>query len=122
MKLAAYLLFLQAFFLIYYCAVERALIYFPFGLLNFVLAWAILKGEKRAVKIALVYKGLDLFFSILMLMSGVLSAGISALIDFVIIHDLIGSFGKKDETDDLLPMNPGGVETDETQVHHEGKT
>jgi len=106
MNPAVYLLFLQAFFLLYYYTSERSLIYLLFGVLNFVLAWAILKGEKRAVKITLVYKGLDLFFSILMLMSGVLSAGISALIDFVIIHDLIGSFGKKDKTDDSPPMKP----------------
>ena len=94
MKLAVYLLFLQAFFLLYYYVSENSLIYLAFGLLNFVLAWAILKGESRAVKITLVYKGLDLFFSILMLMSGVLSAGISGLIDFLIIHDLVGLFGK----------------------------
>ncbi|MBO8175567.1 MAG: hypothetical protein H0Z18_09945 [Thermococcus sp.] len=94
MKLAVYLLFLQAFFLFYFYVNERALIYLLFGVLNFVLAWAILKGEKRAVKITLVYKGLDLFFSILMLMSGILSAGVSGLIDFLIIHDLVGLFGK----------------------------
>ena len=94
MKLTVYLLFLQAFFLLYYYVSENSLIYLTFGLLNFVLAWAILKGESRAVKITLVYKGLDLFFSILMVMSGVLSAGISGLIDFLIIHDLVGLFGK----------------------------
>ncbi|WP_324736264.1 hypothetical protein VFC49_03970 [Thermococcus sp. SY098] len=94
MKLAVYLLFLQAFFLLYYYVSENSLIYLIFGLLNFVLAWAILRGESRAVKITLVYKGLDLFFSILMVMSGVLSAGISGLIDFLIIHDLVGLFGK----------------------------
>ncbi len=94
MKLTVYLLFLQAFFLLYYYVSENSLIYLTFGLLNFVLAWAIFKGESRAVKITLVYKGLDLFFSILMLMSGVLSAGISGLIDFLIIHDLVGLFGK----------------------------
>ncbi|AHF80607.1 hypothetical protein [Thermococcus paralvinellae] len=94
MKLAVYLLFLQAFFLLYYYVSERIVVYLLFGVLNFVLAWAILKGEKRAIKITLAYKGLDLFFSILMLMSGVLSAGISGLIDFLIIHDLVGLFGK----------------------------
>lgn len=94
MKLTVYLLFLQAFFLLYYYVSENSLIYLTFGLLNFVLAWAIFKGESRAVKITLAYKGLDLFFSILMLMSGVLSAGISGLIDFLIIHDLVGLFGK----------------------------
>ncbi|NJE08832.1 hypothetical protein E3E31_09915 [Thermococcus sp. M39] len=96
MKLAVYLLFLQAFFLFYYYASERALVYLLFGVLNVVLGWAILRGEKMAVKITLAYKGLDLFFSILMLMSGVLSAVVSGLIDFLIIHDLVGLFGKKE--------------------------
>jgi len=30
-------------------------------------------------------------------MSGVLSAGISGLIDFLIIHDLVGLFGSKED-------------------------
>lgn len=95
MKLAAYLLFLQAFFLLYYS--RESNIYLAFGVLNFLLAWGLIRGNKRVVKITLIYKGLDLFFSVLMLMAGSLSSGISALIDFVIIHDLVGLFGQKEE-------------------------
>lgn len=95
MKLAAYLLFLQALFLLYYS--KESNIYLAFGVLNFLLAWGLIRGNKGVMKITLIYKGLDLFFSVLMLMAGSLSSGISALIDFIIIHDLVGLFGQRED-------------------------
>ncbi|AIF69579.1 hypothetical protein PAP_05895 [Palaeococcus pacificus DY20341] len=105
MKLSIYLLFLQAFFLLYYfikASGVSAYTYLAFGVLNFVLAWGLIRGERRAVKATLIYKGIDLFFSILMLMAGSLGAGISALIDFVIIHDLVGLFGQGKEEGEVV--------------------
>ncbi|MCD6139791.1 MAG: hypothetical protein J7J05_02430 [Thermococcus sp.] len=100
MKLAAYLLFLQSLFLLYYSSgarnIERYML-LAFALLNFLLAWGIFRGQKRVVKIAVIYKGLDFFFAILMLMAGSLPQALNAGIDLVVLHDLIGLFGQKEK-------------------------
>ncbi|NJE25429.1 hypothetical protein E3E22_02080 [Thermococcus sp. MV5] len=100
MKLAVYLLFLQSLFLLYYSAeasgIEESML-LSFGLLNFLLAWGIIKGKTQAVKVTIVYKGIDLFFALLMLMAGSLSQALNAGIDLAILHDLIGLFGRKEE-------------------------
>lgn len=100
MRVAVYLLFLQSFFLLYYSAgtfgSERYMLLI-FGLLNFLLAWGIVKGERRAVKITIAYKGVDFFFAVLMLMAGAVFQSLNAAIDLAILHDLIGLFGKKEE-------------------------
>lgn len=100
MRLSVYLLFLQAFFLLYTfekSAGGLSYIYLGFGALNVLLGWGLLKGYKRAAKITLIYKGIDLFLAILMLIAGVLLQAINAGIDILIIHDLVGLFGKEDE-------------------------
>ncbi|MCD6189061.1 hypothetical protein NF865_01005 [Thermococcus aggregans] len=100
MKIAVYLLFLQSLFLLYYSAgafgSERYMLLI-FGLLNFLLAWGIVRGERRAIKITIAYKGVDFFFALLMLMAGNLFQSLNAAIDLAILHDLIGLFGKKEE-------------------------
>ncbi|HDD31044.1 MAG TPA: hypothetical protein ENF72_00245 [Thermococcus litoralis] len=100
MKIAVYLLFLQSLFLLYYSAGafggERYMLLI-FGLLNFLLAWGIVRGERRAIKITIAYKGADFFFALLMLMAGNLFQSLNAAIDLAILHDLIGLFGKKEE-------------------------
>jgi len=101
MKVAVYLLFLQSFFLLYYSASafgsERYMLLI-FGLLNFLLAWGIVRGESRAIKITIAYKGIDFFFALLMLMGGATFQSLNAAIDLAILHDLIGLFGKKEES------------------------
>jgi len=68
-----------------------------FSLLNIFLAWGIFRGQKRAFKIAVIYKGLDFFFAILMLMAGSLPQALNAGIDLLVLHDLIGLFGQKEK-------------------------
>lgn len=91
MRIAVYLLALQGFFSIYYFQKTSYYTYLVFGLLNFVLAIGLVKNSKRIAKAALLYKGLDLFLAILMLMTGVVLQGVNALLDIVIIHDMLGS-------------------------------
>jgi len=99
-KLSAYLLFLQAFFLLYgfeKSAGGLSYIYLSFGVLNVLLAGGLLRGYRSAAKITLIYKGIDLFLAILMLIAGALFHAINAGIDILIIHDLVGLFGKRGE-------------------------
>lgn len=91
MKIAVYIIALQGFFSIYYFQKASSYVYLAFGILNFLLAFGLLRGSRRAAKITLLYKGLDLFLAILMLMTGLLVQGINALLDIVIIHDILGS-------------------------------
>ncbi|WP_048151569.1 hypothetical protein [Palaeococcus ferrophilus] len=91
MRIAVYLLALQGFFSLYYFQKTFFYAYLVFGLLNLVLAVGLVRRSKRIAKAALLYKGLDLFLAILMLMTGVVLQGVNALLDIVIIHDILGS-------------------------------
>ncbi len=91
LRLSMYLLFLQGIFLLYFAYKSGYYtVYVIFAILNFTLVFGLGRKNKTAVKTALVYKGIDLFLSMLYLIAGDIFSGISAAIDLVIVHDIIG--------------------------------
>ncbi|MDV3103564.1 hypothetical protein [Thermococcus waiotapuensis] len=65
------------------------LIYGPFAALDLVLAYGVYVENRNAVKVSLVYLGLDLFLAIFYLIAGVIPKGVVALLDFLAIHDMV---------------------------------
>ncbi|WP_456396767.1 hypothetical protein [Thermococcus sp.] len=91
LRLSIYLLFLQGFFLLYFAYQSGYYaVYVLFALLNFLLASGLSRENRTAVKASLIYKGIDLFLSVLYLMAGDVLSGISAAVDLLIVHDIIG--------------------------------
>ncbi|WP_461863257.1 hypothetical protein [Thermococcus sp.] len=91
LRISTYLLFLQGFFLLYFAyQTGYYTVYVLFALLNFFLASGLTRENRSAVKATLIYKGIDLFLSVLYLMAGDILSGISAAVDLVIVHDIIG--------------------------------
>lgn len=91
LRLSIYLLFLQGFFLLYFAYQSGYYtVYVLFALLNFILASGLSRENRTAVKASLIYKGIDLFLSVLYLMAGDVLSGISAAVDLLIVHDIIG--------------------------------
>lgn len=72
-----------------YWAREFPLVYLPFTLLDFILAWGVYVKSRTAVKVTLVYLTIDLFLATFYLISGVLLKAPIALLDFLAIHDMV---------------------------------
>lgn len=72
-----------------YAAIKYPWVYLPFAVLDFALAYGTYAKKKAAVKVALVYLGIDLSLAIFYLMAGVLLKGVVAFLDFLAIHDMV---------------------------------
>ncbi|ASJ01715.1 hypothetical protein A3K92_05030 [Thermococcus gorgonarius] len=64
-------------------------IYGPFVVLDLILAYGVYVENRNAVKVALIYLGLDLFLAIFYLIAGVILKGVVAFLDFLAIHDMV---------------------------------
>jgi hypothetical protein len=64
-------------------------IYGTFALFDVLLALAIYRRNRTAVKVALVYLGLDFFMATFYLIAGALLKGIIAFLDFLALHDMV---------------------------------
>ncbi|WP_048146538.1 hypothetical protein [Pyrococcus abyssi] len=93
LRTATYLLFLNGFLLLAYG--KNAPVYLAFSVLSFILAFGVMKEVKFAIKVALVYSGVNFFFALLFLMAGNLSSSIDAAISLLIVHDILGYIQKK---------------------------
>ncbi|WP_297486763.1 hypothetical protein [Thermococcus sp.] len=89
LKLAAGVLLFQA-AVNSYQSMKSPWVYLPFVALDLILALGVWKENRPAIKVALVYLGIDLFLAIFYLMAGVYLQGITAILDFLGVHNLIG--------------------------------
>lgn len=69
---------------------EAPAIYGSFVLIDLALAYGLYVENRTAVKLALIYLGIDLFLAIAYLMAGVILKGVVAFLDFLAIHDIVG--------------------------------
>jgi hypothetical protein len=69
---------------------EAPAIYGSFVLFDLVLAYGLYVENRTAVKLTLIYLGIDLFLAIAYLIAGVLLKGVVAFLDFLAIHDIVG--------------------------------
>ncbi|AAL81960.1 hypothetical protein PFDSM3638_09235 [Pyrococcus furiosus DSM 3638] len=91
LKLATYLLILNSFLLLLY----SYSIYYAFAIFSFVLAIGVMKRIRLAIKLALIYAGIELFFSLLFLMAGNIASAVDATISLLILHDIISYVQEK---------------------------
>ncbi|MBP1910959.1 hypothetical protein [Thermococcus stetteri] len=82
-------------------------VYLAFSLFALALAYGTGKENRTAVKIALVFAGLEFLMALFYLMSGALLYAVDAAMSFFIIHDIMSYIGKvyreeKEETPEQL--------------------
>ncbi|NJE85771.1 hypothetical protein E3E23_08045 [Thermococcus sp. CX2] len=90
LTLATYLLFLNGFLLLYYAYSFGSVVYLAFGLLSMGLAYGLVRKNRTAIKIALIYAAIEFFFALLFLIAGNLLSAVDATISFLILHDILG--------------------------------
>jgi len=73
-----------------YQSIKAPWVYLPFVALDLILALGVWRENRPAIKVALVYLGIDLFLAIFYLMAGVYLQGVTAILDFLAVHNLIG--------------------------------
>jgi membrane-bound ClpP family serine protease len=88
--LATLLLSINGFLLLYYAYTWGSLIYLAFALFSLVLAYGVGQENSTAIKIALIYAGIEFFFALLFLIAGNVYSAVDAVISFFILHDILG--------------------------------
>lgn len=90
LALATLLLFVNGILLLYYAYAGGSGVYLAFGLLSVGLSYGVSKEHRKAIQLALIYAGANLFLSLLFLIAGNLYSAVDAGISFFIVHDIIG--------------------------------
>ncbi|ASJ03125.1 hypothetical protein A3L09_07595 [Thermococcus profundus] len=102
LKVTAAVLAIQG-LLALYTAQSYPRVYLPFAALDFLLAYLVYTKSNTAVKVALIYLGIDLFLAIFYLIAGVLLKGVVAFLDFLAIHDMVSyielTFGEEEASE-----------------------
>ncbi|AFK23287.1 hypothetical protein [Pyrococcus sp. ST04] len=93
LKLAGYLLALNAILLLIYS--KRSNLYLGFSVFSLLLAIGVMREVKIAIKVALIYAGIEFLFALLFLIVGNLLSAVDAGISLLIIHDIIGYIQEK---------------------------
>ena len=88
LSLATLLLFINGVMLLYYAYAWNSLIYLFFAFLSLILAYGVRRENRTAIKVALVYIGINFFLALLFLIAGNLFSAVDATISFFIIHDI----------------------------------
>ena len=89
LSLATLLLFINGVMLLYYAYAWDSLIYLFFAFLSLILAYGVRRENRTAIKVALVYIGINFFLALLFLIAGNLFSAVDAAISFFIIHDIL---------------------------------
>ena len=90
LQLATYLLALNGILLLYYAYAWSSLVYLIFAIFSLLLAYGVGQENKGAIKVALIYAGLEFFFGLLFLIAGNIYSAVDAAISFFILHDILG--------------------------------
>ena len=90
LALATLLLSINGVLLLYYAYAWGSLVYLAFALLSLLLAYGVGRENRRAIKVALIYAGIEFFFALLFLIAGNVYSAVDAAITFLILHDIIG--------------------------------
>ncbi|WP_297420296.1 hypothetical protein [Thermococcus sp.] len=90
LQLATYLLAIDGVLLLYYSYSWSSMVYLAFALFTLVLAYGVGRENRTAIKVALVYTGLEFFFGLLFLIAGNIYSAVDAAISFFIMHDILG--------------------------------
>ncbi|AEC51309.1 hypothetical protein PNA2_0392 [Pyrococcus sp. NA2] len=69
--------------------------YLLFSILCFLLAFGVRNEVKIAIKIALIYSGLEFLLALLLLIAGNILSGVDAAISLLIAYDILGYIQKK---------------------------
>ncbi|AEK73981.1 hypothetical protein GQS_10440 [Thermococcus sp. 4557] len=87
--LATLLLSINGVLLLYYAYAWGSLVYLAFALFSLLLAYGVGQENRTAIKVALIYAGIEFFFGLLFLIAGNLLSAIDAAISFFILHDIL---------------------------------
>jgi predicted membrane protein len=88
--LATSLLSINGILLLYYAYTWSSMVYLAFALFSLLLAYGVGQENKTAIKVAIIYAGIEFFFALLFLIAGNLYSAIDAAISFFILHDILG--------------------------------
>ncbi|WP_297437134.1 hypothetical protein [Thermococcus sp.] len=90
LSLATLLLFINGVMLLYYAYAWNSIIYLLFAFLSLILAYGVRRENRTAIKVALIYVGINFFLALLFLIAGNLFSAVDATISFFVIHDILG--------------------------------
>ncbi len=88
--LATLLLSINGVLLLYYAYAWGSLVYLAFALFSLLLAYGVGQENRTAIKVALIYAGIEFFFGLLFLIAGNLYSAVDAAISFLILHNILG--------------------------------
>ncbi|BAA30906.1 hypothetical protein [Pyrococcus horikoshii] len=95
LRIATYSLLLNGILLLAYYYINSSYVYLAFSIFSFMLALGIKNEIRLAIKITLVYSGIEFFLALLLLMAGNITSSIDAIISLLILHDIIGYAQRK---------------------------
>jgi predicted membrane protein len=90
LSLATLLLFINGVMLLYYAYAWNSIVYLLFAFLSLILAYGVRRENRTAIKVALIYVGINFFLALLFLIAGNLFSAVDAAISFFVIHDILG--------------------------------